>query len=71
LKKKFWKIIVVEMDKIQVQSHGFNTEPELGRKVEIGNKGSDKILSKWTKYELRASLGAKRIPWSCYEAQEV
>jgi hypothetical protein len=29
------------------------------------------LLSKWTKYELRSPLGAKRIPWLCYEAQEV
>jgi hypothetical protein len=27
LNKKFWKGIVVEMEKIQVQIHGFNIEP--------------------------------------------
>jgi hypothetical protein len=44
LKKKFQKRIVVEMDKIEVQSLVFDTEPELGHISGYGIKISEKIV---------------------------
>jgi hypothetical protein len=44
LKKRFRKGIVVEMDKIEVQSPVFDTEPELGRISGYGIKISKKIV---------------------------
>jgi hypothetical protein len=44
LKKRFQKGIVVEMDKIEVQSPVFDTEPELGHISGYGIKISEKIV---------------------------
>jgi hypothetical protein len=44
LKKRFQKGIVVEMEKIEVQSPVFDTEPELGHISGYGNKISEKIV---------------------------
>ena len=54
LKRRFWKEIVVEMDKIEVQSPIFDIEPELGCISGYGIKRSEQIIVEKEKIQIWA-----------------
>jgi hypothetical protein len=53
------------------QSQGFNTKPGWAMLVVREIRFQRELLSKGTKLNCRAFHNANRIPWPCYEAQEV
>jgi hypothetical protein len=53
------------------QSQGFDTEPGWAMLVVSETRFQRELLLKGTKLNCKAFQSAKRIPWSCYEAQEV
>jgi hypothetical protein len=62
--------IVVEVDKIQVQSMVSMLSLDGLDKWSLDPRFQEEIVSGGPISNLRTFLSAKKLPWSCYEAQE-